>query len=65
MKAENAGPPVGPQIRIAPAVHEKLKTYRTSRACRERDGDKYGKPPTLFVLASTLIEEALAARAQK
>lgn len=56
---EKIGDARGASMRIAPGTHEKLKAYRKTPDCIRRFGDRYGKPPSLYALASTLLEDAL------
>ena len=56
---ESVGALTGASLRIAPGTHEKLKAYRKTPDCIKRFGDRYGKPPSLYALVSTLLEDTL------
>lgn len=61
MKESNlTGAMQGASLRIAPATHEKLKAYRKTPDCIARFGDRYGKAPSMYALASTMLEERLS-----
>lgn len=56
---KTTGPLGGCSLRVHPATHEKLQAYRKTPDCIKRYGDRYGKPPSLFVLVSTMLEDSL------
>ncbi len=46
-------------LRVHPGVHERLQTYRKSPEGIAKYGDRFGKPASLYVLVSTILEEWL------
>lgn len=49
------------QLRIHPGVHDELHHYRKTPECIKEFGT-FGRPPSLYTLASSLLHEALKAR---